>query len=572
MVTRSHRGVTLALVEVLLLTVMVVDTASAQQVIKAKPSDVVPGRADRLFFRHITARSIYYNVPRIANDSRTLMMRQDPRSISALLRPVREAGAPALAAPGKSGPPASFGFAAFQPARGAVVAAPEAPRASAAIQAVPPQIAAAAPVAQRPATAEQTVAAAQPAAVLRNRDVLPDRNLDTVKPPPVTPEAKPYDPTGITVGSFLVKPAVEIQAGYDTNPTRRNGGQGSPVVIAATEVSVRSQWERHQLNADFRGAYTEDTNVRSLSHPTFEARAQGRYDVTEGTALTGEARFVNDALALPGAVKLPRATTFGGSAGVLQKIGPTEIAFKGSADRVVFNDAMITANLPLRTQDRNYTQPGAQMRVTYVLTPNISPFIDMSFDRRNHDLQVDFNGQRRDSTGIAGRAGAVVNMGSLTGEASVGYLTRRMDSPMMPNISGVIADATLAWAATEATTFVLVARSQASETPAMNVSGILSRDAILQMDHQFEPWLIGTMRAGYGQDQFVGIGRTDQRMFVAAGGVYKMNRNIQLKSEVRTEWTCSNVALNNFMAVVGVVGVRVGPERTEDQCKEKCIK
>nr|WP_244422974.1 outer membrane beta-barrel protein [Bradyrhizobium sp. ORS 278] len=557
MVTRSHRGVTLALVEVLLLTVMVVDTASAQQVIKAKPSDVVPGRADRLFFRHITARSIYYNVPRIANDSRTLMMRQDPRSISALLRPVREAGAPALAAPGKSGPPASFGFAAFQPARGAVVAAPEAPRASAAIQAVPPQIAAAAPVAQRPATAEQTVAAAQPAAVLRNRDVLPDRNLDTVKPPPVTPEAKPYDPTGITVGSFLVKPAVEIQAGYDTNPTRRNGGQGSPVVIAATEVSVRSQWERHQLNADFRGAYTEDTNVRSLSHPTFEARAQGRYDVTEGTALTGEARFVNDALALPGAVKLPRATTFGGSAGVLQKIGPTEIAFKGSADRVVFNDAMITANLPLRTQDRNYTQPGAQMRVTYVLTPNISPFIDMSFDRRNHDLQVDFNGQRRDSTGIAGRAGAVVNMGSLTGEASVGYLTRRMDSPMMPNISGVIADATLAWAATEATTFVLVARSQASETPAMNVSGILSRDAILQMDHQFEPWLIGTMRAGYGQDQFVGIGRTDQRMFVAAGGVYKMNRNIQLKSEVRTEWTCSNVALNNFMAVVGVVGVRV---------------
>ncbi|CCE01204.1 conserved exported hypothetical protein [Bradyrhizobium sp. STM 3809] len=474
------------------------------------------------------------------------------------MRPVREAGAPALAAPGKAAMPAGFAFAAFQPARGAVAAAPEARRAAAAaVQAPPRQITAPAPAAPRPGAPEQTIVAAQPAAVLRNRDVLPDRNLDTVKPPPVTADAKPYDPTGVAVGSFLVKPAVEIQAGYDTNPTRRNGGQGSPVVIAATEVSVRSQWERHQLNADFRGAYTEDTNVRSLSHPTFEARAQGRYDVTEGTALTGEGRFVNDALALPGALKLPRATTFGGSAGVLQKIGPTEIAFKGSADRVVFNDAMITANLPLRTQDRNYTQPGAQVRVTYVLTPNISPFVDMSFDRRNHDLQVDFNGQRRDSTGIAGRAGAVVNMGSLTGEASVGYLTRRMDSPLMPNISGVIADATLAWAATEATTFVLVARSQASETPAMNVSGILSRDVILQMDHQFEPWLIGTLRTGYGQDQFVGIGRVDQRMFVAAGGVYKMNRNLQLKSEVRTEWTRSNVALNNFMAVVGVVGVRV---------------
>ncbi|MGJ4970396.1 MULTISPECIES: outer membrane beta-barrel protein [unclassified Bradyrhizobium] len=561
MVTRSHRGVTLALVEVLLLTVMVVDGASAQQTIKAKPTDVVPGRADRLFFRHVTARSIYYNVPRITNDSRTLMMRQDPRGVSALLRPVREAGAPSLAAPGRPGAPVgSFGFSAFQPARGARVATAEpagdaqraAPQPAARQIAAKPAAAAEAP----PAKPDETVATAQPAAVLRNRDVLPDRNLNTVKPQPVTADAKPYDPTGVTVGSFLVKPAVEIQAGYDTNPTRRNGGQGSPVAIVATEVAVRSQWERHQLNADFRGAYTEDSNVRSLSHPTFEARAQGRYDVTEGTAITGEARFVNDALALPGALKLPRATTFGGSAGVLQKIGPAEIAFKGSADRVMFNDALILANVPLRTQDRNYTQPGAQVRVTYVLTPNISPFVDMSFDRRNHDLQVDFNGQRRDSSGITARGGAVVNMGSLTGEASVGYLSRRMDSPLMPNINGVIADATLAWAATDATTFVLVARSQASETPAMNVSGILSRDVILQMDHQFEPWLIGTLRGGYGQDQFVGIGRVDQRMFVAAGGTYKMNRNVQLKSEVRTEWTRSNIALNSFMAVVGVVGVR----------------
>ena len=81
-------GGVMFILPVLLLTVMVVDGASAQQTIKAKPTDVVPGRADRLFFRHVTARSIYYNVPRITNDSRTLMMRQDPRSISALLRTV----------------------------------------------------------------------------------------------------------------------------------------------------------------------------------------------------------------------------------------------------------------------------------------------------------------------------------------------------------------------------------------------------------------------------------------------------------------------------------------------------
>jgi hypothetical protein len=164
---------------------------------------------------------------------------------------------------------------------------------------------------------------------------------------------------------------------------------------------------------------------------------------------------------------------------------------------------------------------------------------------------------RRDSSGIAGRGGVAVNIGSLAGDVSAGYLIRRFDAPNMQSVSGWIADATLAWAATDATTFVLVARSQASETPAANVSGILSRDLIIQVDHQFEPWLIGTLRSGYGQDQFVGITRTDNRFFVAGGGVYKLSRMVQLKGDVRTEWTRSNLPNNDFMAVVGLIGVRL---------------
>jgi len=193
MVTRSQRGVTLALVEVLLLTVMVVDAASAQQAVKTKPTDVVPGRADRLFFRHVTARSIYYNVPRITSDSRTLMMRQDPRGVSALLRPVREAGAPSLAAPGKTAGGFAFGPATFQPTRGALFATAEPVREVARSVQSAPQAAAMqiAGPAVPPAKPAETVAAAQPAAVLRNRDVLPERNLDTVKPPPVRPKPSP---------------------------------------------------------------------------------------------------------------------------------------------------------------------------------------------------------------------------------------------------------------------------------------------------------------------------------------------------------------------------------------------
>jgi hypothetical protein len=65
------------------------------------------------------------------------------------------------------------------------------------------------------------------------------------------------------------------------------------------------------------------------------------------------------------------------------------------------------------------------------------------------------------------------------------------------------------------------------------------------------------LRSGYGQDKFVGTTRIDNRFFVAGGGVYKLSRMVQLKADVRTEWTRSNMPANDFMAVVGLLGVRL---------------
>jgi hypothetical protein len=371
------------------------------------------------------------------------------------------------------------------------------------------------------------------------------------------PATETYDQAGIKLGGFLYKPAIEIMGGYASNPGRQPNAAGSPEVVVAPELSIRSQFERYELNADMRFAYTDTTAQQTLSHPTAEARVNGRYDVTERTHFVAEGRFLNDTLVTPGFAQQPRATTFGATAGDVQQFDKLEVAAKGSFDRVVFNDGMLAPNVVLNTQDRNYSQPGAQMRVSCAISPEISPFIDLGYDRREHDIKVDFNGVRRDSTGLTGRGGVALNAGSLSGDVSVGYLVRRFDAPNMPNVAGWIADATLAWAADPTTTFVLVARSQASETPAANIFGILSRDVIVQVDHKFEPWLVGTLRAGYGQDRFVGTDRVDDRFFVAGGGVYKLSRMVQLKSDLRAEWNRSNLPMNNVLALTGLFGVRV---------------
>jgi len=560
------RGPNLVLAEVLL--ALIAANQARAEVTRAAPELPPPSPREvrQLDFRELLVRSLRYTPPSRLQSAKATAGRtalyprggpSDQRAMQALLlRPVVEnpAGRFVNARAEVRG---NLGMA---PTGSGFLRGPPLPRTGGTV--VPPAVPARPAGTAKPVEIANPLATTQPVTtavpVLRNPDVRPDRNLDTIVPAAAeSPAAENYDQTGFTVGSFLYKPAVEIWGGYNSNPGRQATAVGSPAVIVAPELAIRSQFERHQLNADLRYAYNENTAQQALSHPTADARVNGRLDLGDSTRVIGEGRFLDDALVTAGFNQQPRATTLGATAGIAQQFGSAEIAVKGSYDRILFSNAVLGNNQILNTQDRNYRQPGAQLRVSYVVSPEFSPFIDVAIDRREHDMTTDFNGMRRDSKGIAGRGGVTLNIGALSGDVSVGYLTRRFDAPNMQNVSGWIADATLAWAANPATTFVLVARSQASETPAANIFGILSRDVILQVDHQFEPWLTGTLRSGYGRDQFVGTTRIDNRFFVAGGGVYKISHTLHLKSEVRAEWTRSNMAMNDILAIVGLVGVRL---------------
>jgi hypothetical protein len=94
-------------------------------------------------------------------------------------------------------------------------------------------------------------------------------------------------------------------------------------------------------------------------------------------------------------------------------------------------------------QERNYTQTGGEARLTYALMPGLRPFADVAVDQRVHDVEIDFNGFRRNSTGITARAGVALNIGTISGDVSTGYLLRRAEDPLLPNVGGMVLDATL---------------------------------------------------------------------------------------------------------------------------------
>ena len=112
----------------------------------------------------------------------------------------------------------------------------------------------------------------------------------------------------------------------------------------------------------------------------------------------------------------------------------------------------------------------------------------------------------------------------------------------MPEISGPTLDGVLTWQATPLTSAKLIASTVVNESILENTSGSLSHDISVEVDHALRRWLVLNGIVGYGRDQYVGLGRDDNRYFGSVGATYKFNREVQLKGEVRHDWLTSNVS------------------------------
>jgi hypothetical protein len=389
------------------------------------------------------------------------------------------------------------------------------------------------------------------------------------RPPKRKAHTEPEDPyaqLGIRAGAFDLYPAVELLGGYDTNPGQAQDGKAAWLYTVKPELRVQSDWSRHELKADLRGSYTgySPDETPGLSRPYFNGIVDGRIDVTRDTRidLQGRGLLSTDNPGSPnlqaGLSKLPIYTTFGGSAGLGQRFNRLDLSIKGDVDRTVYQESHLTDGTTASNEDRNYDQYGGRLRAGYELSPGVVPFAEVSADTRKHDLNTDFSGYQRDSNGITGKAGTSFKLrGTLTGEIALGYTTRNYEDPRLSDIGGLIGEASLIWTASALTTAKLTGTSTVGESTVPGVSGVLYRDVGVQVDHAFRRWLIGTVKAGYGNDDYVGLSRDDNRYSLGIGLTYKLNRMLQIKGEIDQNWLRSNQPGNNYSETLFLLGIRL---------------
>jgi len=388
------------------------------------------------------------------------------------------------------------------------------------------------------------------------------------------PEPDAFGPVGVYAGSFLTKSAVELRGGYDTNPGRFVTPRGSAFYTVAPELLIASDWSRHSLIADLRGAFTGYGSTfplssgvpgpENLDRPEFFGVLRGRIDVNRDNRIIGElrSRIATDNPGSPnlqvGLVQYPLAFSNGITVGYEQDIGRLRWSAAGTADRTTYQSSLLTDGTRASNADRAYSQYGGVGRVGYDLSPGLQPFVEVEGDTRVHDAATDRNGYLRNSSGGYIKVGSTFELSRLlTGEAAVGYVRRSYDDPRLRDISAFLTSASLVWVPSALTTVRLIATSSVDETTLPGVSGVMSRTYVAQVDHDFRRWLTGTVRFAFGTADYDGAVRSDKNYSAGIDVTYKLSRTVHIKGSIRHDWLRSNLPNVDSEATIVMLGVRL---------------
>jgi hypothetical protein len=393
--------------------------------------------------------------------------------------------------------------------------------------------------------------------------------LPPAAPPPLRrprPEDDPYAPLGIRAGSLILRPAIEIDGGYDTNAQRTSRNRrGSAFWRTEGEFNATSDWSRHQFDLGLRGAYTAFTGVSNANRPEGEARLGLRLDASRDQTIetTLSARIDTER---PGSANLPGGVServpyynLGASLGGTQRFGRTSLALRTTAERALYEDAR-AGGVTISQEARNVTTYGARARLGHEITPGFTPFAEAGIDTRRHDLRLDQSGYERDSRGLTLRTGSSFEIErSLTGEASLGYTFRAYEDARLRALRAPVLDAALTWSISPLTTLNLRAQSEIAETTIAGSSGALTYRGTATLTHAFLRNFTATATLGIARADYDRVNREETTLTAGLRLEYRFSRLLAARASYAFERYSVNTPGENYQAHTMLLGLRLTP-------------
>ncbi|MFV0279259.1 MAG: outer membrane beta-barrel protein [Rhodoblastus sp.] len=395
------------------------------------------------------------------------------------------------------------------------------------------------------------------------------------------PEANPYEPTGVDIGSLRLRPYIEGAFGYDTNPGRvTNPRRGSTLGRIDGGMAIESLWSAHELKGELRGGYSDFFQVRNVDRPDGTGKLDGRIDITRDTSFDyGGAGAISTLRQGSPEIQMggngltttnqPITWNLSGYAGATHRFNRLELSMRGSIERSENADATFSDGTKQLLHLNDYTTVGVRPRISYEVSPLFKPFVEATVDKRTYDNTTDVNGFLRNSHGYSVRAGATFEIdGKLRGEASAGYIERDYKDPRLVKLRGPTIDASLIWTATPLTTVTLRGTTTVNETTVPNASGAIARSATVEIAHELlrnvkisglASYQVTTYKGDFNAAAFTGgsTGLNERTITGAVKAEYSLTRTVVIKASYAYERLKSTAQGADYTSNIFLLGLRL---------------
>jgi hypothetical protein len=242
---------------------------------------------------------------------------------------------------------------------------------------------------------------------------------------------------GVKLGGFYFYPAIEANAGYDTNVFAQSASQGtvgSPYLTIGPTFSLRSNWNNHELRVLGGAGLGFYSAAPTQNYLNYNLIADGRLDIDYDFYATGTAGIVRatEALGTPNAVAAQSPTVawsapFG--LGFYKRFNRFFLGGNVTATKYWYEDFSVITAQGLPAASRQRSEYYESMRFGYEVTEDFSVFVAPTISQIRYVQTVDAAGQNRDADGLGANAGVTWKLNEIsTLEGTLGYTQQNNQS------------------------------------------------------------------------------------------------------------------------------------------------
>lgn len=381
------------------------------------------------------------------------------------------------------------------------------------------------------------------------------------QPGVMTRDHPDFAPYGMSLGSFTFMPRLNTDIGYSDNIYARDKqAKASAIGILAPEVSLRSNWSRHALEASAHAEAKRYAAAKSENVENYRFTVGGGFDISGDSVITAAVKrerqhdLRGDPDSLTRASEpMPFDLTTGDLA-FKHGFGAFTLRLNGDAKKYEYHSSVGQNGRKIDGDDRSFTTLGSTGRLSYEVSPDFAVFGEGGWVGRSYD-RASGNGLRsRDSKGPEVGGGVAFTLGALwSGEVAVGYAQRDIEDTNFGSVSAMTARAQILWNLTRATSLRAQALRNIGEAATGPSIAYVSTTYWFGIEHQLQSdLLLGANISTRNLDYARSRDETDV-LSVGARATWFINRNFKAQAEYNFSRRDGTVPDTNFDRNIGML-------------------